>query len=178
MGNPFSYCSANALDTSLGGSGRVWSLNGRPGHQRGARSPVRRPASNKLACATSRGSSPLALMAGSRPAKVVTEVSGSHMRKEILAVAVSTSGTWANRSACSPSSAPAAQTSRSATISPFFCAGDFRSSRLDIQHTSCQIARVHEKSGKCVKEKGSEDVSNRATDQKTKQRPKPTDSRS
>ena len=46
----------------------------------------------------------------------------------------------------------------------FFCAGDFRSSRLDIQHTSCQIARVHEMSGKCVKEKGSEDVSNRATD--------------
>ena len=30
----------------------------------------------------------------------------------------------------------------------FFCAGDFRSSRLDIQHPSCQIAIVHDKSGK------------------------------
>ena len=118
IGKPPSYCSANARDTSVGGSGRVRSLKGRPGHQRCARSPVRRPASSRLAWAANRASRPLAPMAGSSAAKSVTGVSGAHVRKEILAVAVSMSGIWANRSACSPASTPAAQTSRSARISP------------------------------------------------------------
>ena len=66
----------------------------------------------------------------------------------------------------------------------FFCAGDFQSSRLDIQHPSCQIALVHNESGKMLKRKAARTSATEQQNQKqhpkshkTHQGPNPTDNR-